>query len=165
MYLNRGWCTLRKWYFFVTSKVWTRIWVENFKKRMWRSPGTALCQHLSRAIFHIENGITHRCCEFYKRERLIHVRVRTKIYTLKRFGTLVEIRIHTWVEDERENVIRKKLKRDEKKNFQTPEMPRGTCDVVVSIYCIFKYFLSFSRFVHRCVFNSCRTPDWKFSFF
>ena len=72
------------------------------------------------------------------------------------FGTVVKLRIHALMEDEKNNTIQKK--ENKITNFQTQEILQNTCDVFVSIYGIFQVFALFSLFVHT-YFDSCTTPS------
>ena len=102
-----------------------------------------LCQHLSIAIFHAKNGLTHNYCEFYKWEWLIYVRFRTIIYTLKYE--------RSWYIDEDQNTYtnetwtREHNPKNKYKitNLQIQEIPHSTCVVLVSIFCILRYLQHF----------------------
>ena len=125
----------------VTSEL-NRIWVK-FSKMKVKKFSYALRQHLSVALFHIKNRLTHNYCEFYKWKWLIHIWFWQKFirWKLTGMGTLVKIRSHTNGRWRREHNTKKQNKIT---NFQTQEILHNTCVVFVSIYCIFKYLQYFA---------------------
>ena len=136
------------------------IWVK-FSKMKVKIFNNDIGQHLSIAIFHVKNGLTHNCCEFYKWEWLIHVRYRTKNYTSNYE--------RSWYIDQDENTYTNgtwkrehDLKNTKITNFRTQVILHSTCVVFDSIAILLG--LCSILVVCTLVFRHKITSQWCFFF-